>query len=737
MLKNSFSLSKKLFLFISIILLAIILPLFYISKTSLTQFGSYAYKVNKEQIQSLSSFYLSRIATEQAKKYDATFQKIQAVSSLLGHQGTSIYHNIDVLSKIPLKKMSAMKQNQKSRIFFSPQNEEIITAYWGDNIFSDEIKKELNALSHFKPLLIKSKELVNESLAIHIITASGIGCYYTMNLKAKTACYHLPPSSEFDLRDGEPVTIFTSQKIKSFDTQWTSIYKDDVIDGLMLTATTPIYDQAGEFKGIAGIDVPVEYLLSDLKEGAFVSGSANENILFAFLQDNKGKIIAFPHEFLNLFGFDVDPDHFKNSSDILSYCFKDSSIESVRRAGPEILNTHNGIIDLMINNEKYVLAIGCLCSVEWHLVLVAREKDMITSVHKTGLAMEKSLGTIWRNFVGLSLLIIVISVISILCAIRLFISPIRQFIAATQKVSKGDFSPTFQTDRKDEIGTLAKSFNLMVEKLKISEKIEKEHARELESRIKLRTIELEKSNEELKNIKSEQEIIIAKRTTQLKRLNEHLVYAEEGERKTIASDLHDSVAQTIAMSISKIKNIRESKGCMDEGDLSEVQAYLEWAVREIRSLIYKLSPPILDDFDIDIALGFLIEETNTRHHSNFHYINNIESPVHLDPAVKVTLYRAVNELITNILKHAGSENGKIEISKNDKIIMIRVEDQGSGFDVDKIKGSDSFGFGLHSLLERMENFGGKIQVDSEPGTGTKILLTAPVSLMKDGLYEKN
>jgi len=729
--KNSFSLSKKLFLFISIILLAIILPLFYISKTSLTQFGSYAYKVNKEQIQSLSSFYLSRIATEQAKKYDETFQKIKAVSSLLGHQGTHIYHNIDTFSKIPLKEISNLKLNQKNHIFFSPQHEKVITAYWGDSIISDEIKKELNALSHFKPMLIKSKELVKESLAIHIITASGIGFYYTMNPKAKAACYHLPLSSEFDLRDGEPVSIFTSQKIKSFDTRWTSMYKDDVIDGLMLTATTPIYDQAGEFKGITGIDVPVEYILGDLKEDRAVSGGTNHNILFAFLQDKKGKIIAFPHEFLNLFGFDIDFNRFKNSSDILSYGFKDSSIETVRRAGTKILNTHNESIDLMINNEKYVLAIGCLCSVEWHLVLVTREKDMITSVHQTGLAMEKSLGTIWKNFVSLSIVIIVISVISILCAIRLFISPIRQFIAATQKISKGNFSPTFSTDRKDEIGVLSRSFNLMVEKLKASKKIEKDHARELEARIKLRTIELEKTNEELNNIKGEQEIIIAKRTTQLKRLNEHLVYAEEGERKAIASDLHDSVSQTLAMSISKIKYIRELKGRIDEGDLSEVQEYLEWSIREIRSLIYQLSPPILDDFDIDIALGFLIEETNAKHHSNFHYINNIETPVHLDPAVKVTLYRAVNELITNILKHSGSKNGEIEVSKNDETILIRVEDQGSGFDVDKIKGSDSFGFGLHSLLERMENFGGKIQVDSEQGIGTNVLLTAPVFLMKD------
>ena len=733
-LEMSFSFSKKLFVFICIALLFIILPLFYIARTSLTQFGSYAYKVNEKQIKNMSRFYLSRVAAEQAKKYDEIFKKIKTASSLLGSQVTSVYHNFGALSHVPLKGTSSLELNQENRIFFSPEHEAVITAYWGDDTISDEIKKELNVLSYFKPMLIKSKELVNESLATHIITASGIGCYYTMNLKAKNACYSLPPSSEFDLRDGEPITIFTKQKIRYFDTQWTSIYKDDVIDGLMITATTPIYNQKGEFKGITGIDIPVGYIISDLKEGAFISGSANENILFAFLQDQEGKLIAFPREFFDIFGMEPDSNHFKNSSDILNYGLKDSSIPAVRMVASKILNTHHGIVNLMINNEKYILAIGCLGSLEWHLVLVARQADMTASVHKTGIALKKSLSTIWKDFVSLSLLIIAICVSSIFCAIWIFISPIKQFITATQKVSKGDFSSTLQIDRKDEIGKLARSFNLMVEKLKVSEKIEKEHALELESRIRSRTIELEMSNDQLNKIKNELEKIIAKRTSQLKKLNEHLVYTEEGERKAIASDLHDSVTQTLAMSISKIKNIRESdKGINEEEDLTRVQEYLEQSVREIRSLIYQLSPPILDDFDIEIALGFLIEETNIKHHSHFHYINNIEDKVFLDQAVKVTLYRAVNELITNVLKHSGCKKGRIEVSKIKETIMVRVEDQGSGFDVDTIKNSDAYGFGLHTLSERMENFGGKIEVDSKPGKGTKILLTAPISSSKEKL----
>ncbi|NOX33824.1 MAG: hypothetical protein GXP56_08800 [Deltaproteobacteria bacterium] len=682
----SFSFSKKLFILVCIVvLLLIVLPLFYIVKSSFSKFGSYAYTVNEKQIKSMSSFYLSRIAQEHAEKYDEIFKKIEVVSSLMGRQAESIYLNLDALSRVPLKGALNLESNRENKIFFSPRHETVITLYWGGNKILNAVEKELCALSNFKSILIKSKELVNESLATYVITASGIGLYYTRNLKAESACYNLPPSSEFDLRDGEPVTVFTKSKIKFYDTKWTGIYKSDAIDGLMMTASTPIYGKNGEFKGITGIDIPVDYIIDELTQSAFISGNKNETILFAFLQNKEGKIIAFPSEFMELFGLNMDLSRVKNSSDIISLSLKDSSIRAVRMIAPDIMNSHHGIIKLVINNEKYLLAIGCLNSVDWHLVLVAGQAGMIVSLNKTRAALEKSLGTIWKDFLVYSLVVMVIFAVLLLCVI----------------------------------------------------KIEKGHTLELENRIRLRTMELEKSNKELKNNKNEQNKIIAERTAQLKRLNEHIVFTEEGERKAIASDLHDSVTQTLAMSISKLKNLSESDKIITESELLVIQEYLDLSLREIRSLIYQLSPPILDDFDIDIALGFLIEETNAKYHSHFHYINNIEDRVLLDQALKVTLYRAVNELLTNILKHSGTRNGEVEVSKNKEKIIVRVEDKGAGFDINIVKATDSFGFGLHSLAERMENLGGKIQLESEPGKGTIIHLTAPVLQCNDKEYEKS
>ncbi len=228
---------------------------------------------------------------------------------------------------------------------------------------------------------------------------------------------------------------------------------------------------------------------------------------------------------------------------------------------------------------------------------------------------------------------------------------------------------------------------------------------------------------------------LARRTAQLKQLNEHLVYCEEIQRKTIASDLHDSIAQTLGMGISRIKNITESGTTPRKEDLHDIQSVLEQALREVRSLIYRLSPPILDDFDIDIAIGFLVEETNAREKTEFVYTNHIKDPVPLHHTLKVTLYRAANELLTNIRKHAGTLKAKIQLSVTDQDIILQVADQGCGMDIQKVKNIQDCGFGLYSLSERIQNFGGTLKIASAREQGTQITITTPV-MTKESAHEK-
>ncbi len=219
---------------------------------------------------------------------------------------------------------------------------------------------------------------------------------------------------------------------------------------------------------------------------------------------------------------------------------------------------------------------------------------------------------------------------------------------------------------------------------------------------------------------------VKERTIALKRLNEHIVNSEENERKAIAMDLHDSVTQTIGLCISKIKNFKDSDPLSDLDTILQIQGHLEQANREIRSIIYQLSPPVLDDFDIAVAIGFLIEESNENLNAKIRYINNIDKPVSLARTNKLTMYRAVSELITNIFKHSGSLEAQIELTEIKNNIQVSVEDKGKGFDIDSIHEDNYGGFGLYSLSERLINMGGQLIVSSTIGKGTKVIVSVPV-----------
>ncbi|MBT3387087.1 MAG: hypothetical protein HN417_04050 [Desulfobacula sp.] len=218
---------------------------------------------------------------------------------------------------------------------------------------------------------------------------------------------------------------------------------------------------------------------------------------------------------------------------------------------------------------------------------------------------------------------------------------------------------------------------------------------------------------------------VKEKTNRLKHLNEQLIVAEEMERKAVASDLHDGVVQNLAISISTIKDIKDSTIIPNTQVLSKIQGYLEQSVREIRSLIYKLVPPILDDFDIEIALGVFIEEININHKSSINYINNLKDPIHFDKTVKIVLYRAVSELVTNMIKHSKAKNAKVIVSETRNMAQLSVEDDGVGFYSGKTHHSRSGCFGLNNLKERMKNIDGEMKIFSEPGKGTKIVLLIP------------
>ncbi len=214
------------------------------------------------------------------------------------------------------------------------------------------------------------------------------------------------------------------------------------------------------------------------------------------------------------------------------------------------------------------------------------------------------------------------------------------------------------------------------------------------------------------------------KSKQIKLLNDQLCLVEEKTRKSIAADLHDSVAQTLGFSSSLIKSIKEGSIENNDENLSKIEFCLKNATQEIRSTIYNLNPPILDDFEIDLAIGFLLAEFFTGQNCEIHFTNEVKSSIGLKGTKKTIIYRAVNELIHNIAKHSKADNAFVKISSTKNIFQIIIEDDGEGFCVDTINSSHSFG--LSFIRERMRCMDGDMKIKSEPDKGTTIILSIPL-----------
>lgn len=243
--------------------------------------------------------------------------------------------------------------------------------------------------------------------------------------------------------------------------------------------------------------------------------------------------------------------------------------------------------------------------------------------------------------------------------------------------------------------------------------------------LKNRAIELENKTIGLYKTQSELERIVGKRTRELKQLNEYLINLEEKERKTIAEEIHDGVSQELAFTISKIKALKQ-EGRGFETELVEIQTSLEQAVKSIRSLTSQLSPPILYDFDLDVALEWLMENINENYKMNIIYTNNIPEAAGIDESIKVILFRIVRELLINVIRHAETREAQVDISVRGEDIHIHVQDHGIGFDTENIAREKHLHFGLFSISERLKSLGGYCRFTSEKGKGTQVFLSSPM-----------
>lgn len=212
---------------------------------------------------------------------------------------------------------------------------------------------------------------------------------------------------------------------------------------------------------------------------------------------------------------------------------------------------------------------------------------------------------------------------------------------------------------------------------------------------------------------------------QEQQLLRRLLNLHERERQLTAYEIHDGFAQYLTGALYQLQAARQhveqfpsaARENFDQGLRS-----LSNSIDEARRLINGLRPPILDEAGIVAALEHLIFDVERTADLRIEFVHDVGER-RLAPPLESTVFRIVQEAISNVHRHSESEKTRIDLTVEEGQVRIRVEDWGVGFDPDKVKHKH---FGLRGIRERARLFGGRARIESKLGQGTRLLIELPL-----------
>jgi signal transduction histidine kinase len=214
----------------------------------------------------------------------------------------------------------------------------------------------------------------------------------------------------------------------------------------------------------------------------------------------------------------------------------------------------------------------------------------------------------------------------------------------------------------------------------------------------------------------------------LRSLAAELTFAEERQKRHIATELHDGIVQTLSVLSLKLELLRLSD---DPDALSEslesLQTEVGHIIADVRSLMEQLSPAALYELGLEASLRTLAEVQRERFGVQVE-IQCDGDLLDLGDDLRLVLFQAVRELLRNVSKHGETDRAWVVASRQGDDISIAVKDQGVGFDPSEhlLRPHRTGGFGLFSIQERLRYLGGTLSVQSAPGEGACFTLTVPV-----------
>lgn len=275
----------------------------------------------------------------------------------------------------------------------------------------------------------------------------------------------------------------------------------------------------------------------------------------------------------------------------------------------------------------------------------------------------------------------------------LITTPIRELVAVTESVGRGDFRRKAQVHANDEVGQLSTAFNAMIDRLRDTQE-ELRHKEQMRSQL-LRQV----------------------------------IFAQEEERQRIARELHDQIGQTLTSILVGLKVIETTDASENvHARVAELRSFVTQAFDEVHNLALNLRPSVLDDLGLPAALRRYVDGFSRQFAIPVDYQTiGFDHEVRLPTEVETTVYRIVQEMLTNVVRHANATTVNLLLQHNLSRVQVIVDDDGVGFDVSAVlsaRGRQHLG--LFGMQERASLFGGTLTVESTPGSGTTVIVDIPL-----------
>lgn len=293
---------------------------------------------------------------------------------------------------------------------------------------------------------------------------------------------------------------------------------------------------------------------------------------------------------------------------------------------------------------------------------------------------------------------------------RAVIEPLGRLTQVIRDFDRGDLSRRVHIDSGDEVGELAEAFNRMADGLEIKAK--------LEQKVRERTAELQVLYEELQEKEALREQLL-----------KQVINAQEEERKRVARELHDELAQTLTgllMSLDTAEDVLGPELGVVQGQLSHTRDITQRALEQTRGLILDLRPTMLDDLGLLPAIRWYVE-SHLEAAGILVTVRTEGEQRRLSPQTETALFRITQEAINNVVKHAQANRVNIALTWKPDEVIVRIVDNGRGFEPDAMvdRRDEARGMGLLGMKERASLLGGQLDIVSELGQGTLVVARLP------------